>query len=66
MQGDGTFSSMNHDAEFLRSRALKQQRLVEQKQAEQRAERVSARRARRGETDDDDVREAEKKTKRTD
>jgi hypothetical protein len=66
MQGDGTFSSMNHDAEFLRSRALARQRLVEQRQAEQRAERVSARRARRGETDDDDDENTEKtKTRET-
>ena len=66
MQGDGSFSSMNHDAEFLRARALERQRLVEQRQAEQRAERVSARRARRGTTDDHDDETEKKHTQKTD
>ena len=66
MQGDGSFSSMNHDAEFLRARALERQRLVEQRQAEQRAERVSARRARRGTTDDHDDETEKKNTQKTD
>ena len=56
MQGDGSFSSMNLDDEFLRSIKLTRQRQVETKQAERRAERVSARRARRDDDkhDDDD------------